>query len=394
MLRFMKLLIWLAIAVVLGNIGFPPEFLHAQTERQNNLLQDLKPENAYFLDLKNHWASPMVYGLAERNLLSKSSKFEPNQNITRAQLALILERVFPYQSNLRTAIAFDDVPANHWAAEAIKSAYIKGFLSGYPNSKLFLPDQKVTRLQAMMAIANGLNIPVNTKRDPNLFLASMYHGQDKNQLVPDYAIAAIAALTEQEIIVNYPDVRILNPQRAINKAELAGLIYQALVSTKQLPKLASDPNVSKYIVNPAAPLFDISRYGNQDLVTKLVVNLSRRQVTAYRGNTKVKTYAIGVGRAGWETPIGNYRVQQIIERPAWKNPFTGDVIKASDPENPLGGYWIGFWTNGKDWSGFHATAQRDSVGKASSHGCIRMYKEDIKELFAKVTPSTVVQVAH
>jgi len=248
-----------------------------------------------------------------------------------------------------------------------------------------------------MAIATGLNIPINppvnslanSKRDPKLFLTSMY----KDQLVPEYATAAIAALTEQQIIVNYPDVRVLNANRPINRAELAGLIYQALIYTKQLPKTTEVAQYTQYIVNPNAPLFDVSRYHGHEIVTRLVVNLSRRQVTAYRGDAKFKTYAIGVGRSGWETPTGTYQVRQIIERPAWKNPFTGDVIKGNDPENPLGGYWIGFWTNGKDWSGFHATSQRDSVGRASSHGCIRMYKEDIKELFAQVTPATVVQVS-
>jgi lipoprotein-anchoring transpeptidase ErfK/SrfK len=84
----------------------------------------------------------------------------------------------------------------------------------------------------------------------------------------------------------------------------------------------------------------------------------------------------------------------MFERPAWKNPFTGDVIPGGDPDNPLGKYWIGFWTNGKDWSGFHGTPNRDSVGTAASHGCIRMYNEDIAELFAQVSPATVVQVVH
>jgi len=90
--------------------------------------------------------------------------------------------------------------------------------------------------------------------------------------------------------------------------------------------------------------------------------------------------------------VGVHRVQQLIERPAWKNPFTGDVIKGGDPDNPLGERWIGFWTNGKDWSGFHGTPNRASVGQAVSHGCIRMYNEDIIELFSMVSQQTVVRV--
>jgi lipoprotein-anchoring transpeptidase ErfK/SrfK len=128
-------------------------------------------------------------------------------------------------------------------------------------------------------------------------------------------------------------------------------------------------------------------------ITRLEVNLTKRQVVAFTGNQKVKTYAIGVGKKGWETPLGTYKVMDLQENPAWKNPFTGDVIAAGDRDNPLGKHWIGFWTNGKQWSGFHGTPNRSSVGQASSHGCIRMKPEEIKELFPKVSLDTVVRVS-
>ncbi len=83
----------------------------------------------------------------------------------------------------------------------------------------------------------------------------------------------------------------------------------------------------------------------------------------------------------------------LQENPAWKNPFTGDVIAAGDRDNPLGKHWIGFWTNGKQWSGFHGTPNRESVGQASSHGCIRMNPEEIKELFPKISLNTVVKIS-
>jgi lipoprotein-anchoring transpeptidase ErfK/SrfK len=130
----------------------------------------------------------------------------------------------------------------------------------------------------------------------------------------------------------------------------------------------------------------------QATITRLEVNLTKRQVVAYQDRQKLKTYRVAVGRAGWETPPGNYRVRQMIENPAWKNPFTGDVIAANNSENPLGKHWIGFWTNGKNWSGFHGTSKRDSVGQAVSHGCLRMYPEDIKELFSKISLETTVKV--
>ncbi|MBE9209081.1 L,D-transpeptidase [Nostoc sp. LEGE 06077] len=133
-----------------------------------------------------------------------------------------------------------------------------------------------------------------------------------------------------------------------------------------------------------------------DLVTQplhLQISLRQRRVTLYRGKTQIKSYPIAVGRKGWGTPTGNFRVRTMLEKPTWINSFTGKAIPGGDPENPLGNYWIGFWTNGKDWVGFHGTPNADSVGKAASHGCIRMYNQDVKELFHQInlgTPVTVV----
>lgn len=62
------------------------------------------------------------------------------------------------------------------------------------------------------------------------------------------------------------------------------------------------------------------------------------------------------------------------------------------PDNPLGTRWLGFWTNGKNWIGFHGTPNRASVGSAASHGCVRMYDEHIQELFELVAVGTPVKV--
>ncbi len=126
--------------------------------------------------------------------------------------------------------------------------------------------------------------------------------------------------------------------------------------------------------------------------TRLEINLSRRQVTVYMGTTPVKSYPIAVGRRGWETPTGNFRVAQMLKNPTWIHPFTRQPIKGGHPQNPLGKYWIGFWTDGKNWIGFHGTPNPETVGKAASHGCVRMYNKDIEELFSYVSLGTIVTV--
>ena len=101
----------------------------------------------------------------------------------------------------------------------------------------------------------------------------------------------------------------------------------------------------------------------------------------YQGDTVQTSYPIAVGRAGWETPTGSYEVLDMQEDPAWRNPFTGDVIPAGR-NNPLGDRWIGFWTDGDNVIGFHGTPNEGSVGRAASHGCIRMFNRDVRALYA------------
>jgi L,D-transpeptidase ErfK/SrfK len=125
--------------------------------------------------------------------------------------------------------------------------------------------------------------------------------------------------------------------------------------------------------------------------SRLIVDLSERQVSLYTDGKLQSTYDIAVGRAGWETPIGKFAILSKIPNPSWQHPFTGEVM-ATGAENPLGSRWIGFWTDGKHQIGFHGTDQTDLIGQAVSHGCIRMRDGDIQAMFEQVAIGTVVMV--
>jgi L,D-transpeptidase ErfK/SrfK len=115
-------------------------------------------------------------------------------------------------------------------------------------------------------------------------------------------------------------------------------------------------------------------------------------VYVYRGEVIETSYPVAVGKAGWETPTGEFEVFSTVAEPGWTNPFTNEVMPPG-ADNPLGDRWIAFWTDGENLIGFHGTPNRESVGQAASHGCIRMYNEHIRELFERVevgTPVTVV----
>ncbi len=124
----------------------------------------------------------------------------------------------------------------------------------------------------------------------------------------------------------------------------------------------------------------------------LVLELGRRRVSLYQGDTLVKSYPVAIGRAGWETPTGSFKVEQMVQDPPWMNFRTRAVIPGGDPRNPMGRHWIGFWTDGNNWIGFHGTNRPDSIGQAISHGCVRMQNLDITELFSQVEVGVPVLV--
>ncbi len=126
-------------------------------------------------------------------------------------------------------------------------------------------------------------------------------------------------------------------------------------------------------------------------LVRVVLRLGERRVYVYEGEEEVASYPVAIGKPGWETPTGNFKVIQLVENPQWQNPWTGEVMPAG-PNTALGLRWIGFWTDGKDTIGFHGTPTVDSIGYAASHGCVRMYNEDVVNLFQKVQVGTEVVV--
>ena len=143
---------------------------------------------------------------------------------------------------------------------------------------------------------------------------------------------------------------------------------------------------------PAGAIGQVVEIPTSYRAVRLEVARSAHRVTVYRGEKQIKSYPVAVGRRGWETPLGQFQIFQMKRNPSWEHPLTHEVLPAGSPGNELGGYWIGFSSDPTGTIGFHATPHPESVGKSSSHGCVRMYVKDIRELFAEVGPGTLVSV--
>lgn len=156
---------------------------------------------------------------------------------------------------------------------------------------------------------------------------------------------------------------------------------------------SASPNIPAQNLNPDfPPLNDPGLFlPSLEQPRRLVLRLGQRRVYLYQGEQVVASYPVAVGKEGWETPTGNFKVMQKIENPVWQDPWTGEV-RSPGPNSALGLRWIGFWTDGKDVIGFHGTPTINSIGQAASHGCVRMRNEDVVALFEQVEVGTPVIV--
>ena len=186
----------------------------------------------------NFWAFPFIKALVERDLFDSRADgiFQPNAPMTRAEYAVVLPKAFK-ENATQNQLNFQDVPGDYPAGEPIKRSTETGFLRGYPG-QIFRPNQRITRVQVIVSLANGLGLKAPS--NPNKIL-QRYQDADR---IPAYAVSAVAAATKAGLVVN-PNPNRLNPNEVATRADVASLIHQALVIEGKVPEISSS-----YIVRP------------------------------------------------------------------------------------------------------------------------------------------------
>ncbi|HEY9688521.1 MAG TPA: S-layer homology domain-containing protein, partial [Coleofasciculaceae cyanobacterium] len=198
-------------------------------------------------DVSQHWAAGFIKALRGQQVVSgyEDGSFRPDATVGRAEFAAILGRAFNFPLR-RSERAFVDVAASHWAHGAVQKAWRMGFLSGYEGNR-FLPDVKIRRGDAIVALVNGLGLPAG-----DLKLLTLYGDR---ATIPDYAAGAIAAATERRMVVNYPQARQLRSQELLTRGEMAALIHQALAARGAIAPIAS-PHIVEPVDPTTLPLFE------------------------------------------------------------------------------------------------------------------------------------------
>jgi lipoprotein-anchoring transpeptidase ErfK/SrfK len=129
---------------------------------------------------------------------------------------------------------------------------------------------------------------------------------------------------------------------------------------------------------------------------RVVINIPSRTLWVYHGDKIARYFPVGVGRVGFMTPMGRFQVLRKVEEPGWENPYRakGAIRIAPGEENPLGTRWIGFHRQNGGEFGIHGTDNPGSVGKFSSHGCVRMKVPDAEALFDMIDVGTPIEVVY
>jgi len=119
---------------------------------------------------------------------------------------------------------------------------------------------------------------------------------------------------------------------------------------------------------------------------RIVISIPDRKLALIEDGKVVKVYPVAVGSPATPSPSGEFRVRERITNPTYYAP--GNVI-GPGKANPLGTRWIGLGQRGY---GIHGTNEPRSIGKRASHGCIRMNKADVEELFELVRAGDLVEL--
>ena len=163
---------------------------------------------------------------------------------------------------------------------------------------------------------------------------------------------------------------------------------------------AANPNVDPWIPGNGTEVILPKRHILPDAPHEgIVINLPEMRLYAFvNGDQEPSTFPIGIGREGLETPLGTTTVVRKAEGPSWRptarmrreDPSLPAVVEAG-PENPLGTHalYLGWPTYA-----LHGTNKPYGIGRRISSGCIRLYPENITQLFEMIPVGTKVTVVN
>lgn len=179
-----------------------------------------------FSDITRHWASQCILALAQRRIISgyPDGTFRPDVELTRAEFAVLMTKVFPQLPNRQDSLAFGDVPQTFWARSAIEWVSQRRLFSGFEDGT-FRPQDGISRLQAIVVLEAGLGASQPPKAPQPKPVAQQFSDAAD---IPAWAEKAIAAAVDRQLLEPLSTPRPLRPNQPTTRGEAAAVICRAL----------------------------------------------------------------------------------------------------------------------------------------------------------------------
>ncbi len=208
------------------------------------------------------------------------------------------------------------------------------------------------------------------------------------------SVGAVLSLTSIHLAAT---ARIATLKREQEQVEKAFGAQQSVFSAPQTAASSQSPALSQIsnstsikddkndplIAKPSAPAESSASPARR---RQIVISIADRKLALMEDGQVLKTYPIAVGTRHTPSPDGDFVIVNHAKDPTYRH---GDKEIAPGNVNPLGSRWMGLSLKGY---GIHGTNVQSSVGKAVSHGCFRMRKQDVEELYTMVQVGDTVTV--
>lgn len=264
--------------------------------------------------------------------------------------------------------------------------------------------RKTVNLQLLLLASLGLSACAALEG----YMEGRSAGRERQSAVPLAERVALDPISNNRFVLESPEQSVIGePQIVFTREEdtFSDLAREYGLGFDEL--LAANPGIDPWLPGANTPVLLPTQYVLPDVPRRgVVLNIAAKRLfyfpEAAEGEpVEVLTYPIGIGRVGWETPVGDTTVVSKARDPHWYPPPSvreehaamGDPLPAivpPGPDNPLGTRVLKL-----DMPGYliHGTNQPYGVGMRVSHGCVRLYPENIEVLYELVSigePVTIV----
>jgi L,D-transpeptidase ErfK/SrfK len=240
-------------------------------------------------------------------------------------------------------------------------------------------------------------------KSPKRFLVLLAGVLCASNFASNWASAEAFSLnsSSDSVIGELQQVRSRQEETLIDVAREFGLGYDQIVK--------SNPKVNRWVPGANAKVLLPNLYVLPDAPKQgLVINLAELRMyyfTGTAGNQSVTTWPVSIGRMDWKTPLGKASVVAKEKDPQWRPPASikrehlldgdplPDVVPGGTPDNPLGHYSLrlsipGYLIHGVD------ERKANGIGMRVTHGCIRMYPENVEQVYNMVPVKTPVMLVN